>query len=303
MSFVSKWFGFGRDERYDRGIRAYESGNFEEAVEELTAAAEGSSDPGATRLARFYLSESLANLGSSALRSEDFAAAVAFFERAIELHPHYPDLHLKVAAAYRGVGERDKQAAALARALQINALYAEAILSQGIFKYEEALYDEALAEIARAVELEPGLSGNRYDFALECHRNGDTSRALANLQAMSSNDSQDANAHAQVAASFVKQGLFQEAAQEYSRALEIAPRYADLRCRLGQVLMELDFLEPAETELRLALEINPKYADAWANLGITLRRLKRADEAKQCFDQALAFDPHNLIAQAEVLRR
>ena len=67
--------------------------------------------------------------------------------------------------------------------------------------------------------------------------------------------------------------------------------------------MELDFLDAAEAELRLALEINPKYADAWANLGITLRRLKRTDEAKQCFDQALTFDPHNLIAQAEILRR
>ncbi|MBX7135577.1 MAG: tetratricopeptide repeat protein [Fimbriimonadaceae bacterium] len=303
MSFVSKWFGFGRDERYDRGVRAYEAGNVEEAIQELLPVAEGASDPSTARLARYYLSESYAKLGMAALTSEEFANAHTAFLKAIDLHPHYPDLHLKLASAYKGLGDREKQQAALARALQINPNYAEAILSRGIFLYEEAAYDEALAEIQRAIEIEPGLNGERYAFAVECHQRGDTARALANFLAMSSSDSQDANAHARVAASFVKQGLFQEAAQEYGRALEIAPRYADLRCRLGEVMLELDLVSAAEHEFRQALEINPRYAAAWAYLGISLRRLKRADEAKECFDQALALDPHNLVAQAEILRR
>lgn len=303
MSIVNKWFGFGRDDRYDRGIRAFDQGQYEEAIGEFRECLAKSTDPATNRLARFYMSESYANLGQASLLSQNYEVAAEHLRHAIELHPHYPDLHLRISYAYRGLGDRTSQSEAIGRALFINPNYAEAILQRGILWYEDGRSDEALAEIERAVSVEPGLGGERYQFALECHRNGDTARALANFATMTGADSKDANTHARVADSFVKQSLFEEAAQEYDRALQIAPGYADIRCKLGQVLLQMDLVERAEIEFRRALEINSAYVDAWASLGIALRRLRREDEAKVCFDRALELDPHNVVAKEEALRR
>lgn len=45
-----------------------------------------------------------------------------------------------------------------------------------------------------------------------------------------------------------KKQLWEEAGQEYDRALQIAPNYADIRCRYAQVLLEMNNLEGAECQ-------------------------------------------------------
>lgn len=303
MSVVSKWFGFGRDDDYDRGIAAFDRGQYEEAISQFETCIERSRDPGTIRLARFYICESWSHLGQAALLAENFARASECFEAALEIQPHYPDLHLRASFAYDGLGDRPRRQAAIERALKINPNYAEALLQHGLVQYEDGVFDEALAAIARAVEAEPGFGGERYDFALECHRRGDTARALANFSAMTGSDAQDANEHAKIADAFAKQELWEEAGQEYERALQIAPTYADVRCRYAQVLLEINNLAGAEVQLRRALELNPKYADAWAHLGVCLRRQRRLDDARFAFERALEFEAHNVIARDEISRR
>ncbi|HOW85807.1 MAG TPA: tetratricopeptide repeat protein [Candidatus Aminicenantes bacterium] len=44
----------------------------------------------------------------------------------------------------------------------------------------------------------------------------------------------------------------------------------------------------SEKSLRKAIELQPEYVNHYYELGLTLLELKRADEAKQCFEKALA---------------
>jgi len=44
----------------------------------------------------------------------------------------------------------------------------------------------------------------------------------------------------------------------------------------------------SEKALRKAIELQPEYVNHYYELGLTLLELKRADEAKQCFEKALA---------------
>lgn len=303
MSVVSKWFGFGRDDDYDRGIAAFDRGRYEEAIDEFASCIERSRDSGTVRLARFYTCESWSHLGQAALLAENFQRAAECFEAALELQPHYPDLHLRASFAYAGLGDYERRQAAIDRALKINPNYAEALLQRGLIEYGEGRFESGLSFIERAVQVEPGFGGERYAFAMECHRGGDTARALANFAAMSVSDAQDANEHAKIADAFARQQLWEEAGQEYDRALQIAPNYADIRCRYAQVLLEMNNLEGAESQLRSALEVNPRYADAWAHLGICLRRQRRLEDARFAFEKALECDPHNVIARDEASRR
>jgi Tfp pilus assembly protein PilF len=98
-------------------------------------------------------------------------------------------------------------------------------------------------------------------------------------------------------------GRWGDAEEGYRRALEVAPRFADIRCKHGQVLLQLDELEQAIAEFREAVTINPRYADAYAFLGVAYRRSGREDDAVGAFRAALTIDPAHVVAAQEIDRK
>lgn len=188
MSFVGRLFGFGRDDHYDRGIRAYDQGNYTEAIDEFKHCLENSNDPSTVRLAKFYTAESYAQIGSNSLKSASPLEAIQSLSAALELHPTYPDLHLQLALAYRACGDREHQVAHVNRALELNPTYSGAMMLQGILWYEDQRYDEALQRIEQAANLDSGLHNERYGQALAAHHEGDFESALRHLNAMRNTD-------------------------------------------------------------------------------------------------------------------
>lgn len=303
MSIIGKWFGFGRDEDYDRGIRYFDRGAYEDAIVAFEECLNNSADPSTTRLARFYVGESHAQLGHAAMRSENYAAAITRFENALDLHPNYPDLHFQLARALGKAGDRDQERRELDAALRINPRYADAVLYEGICWYESGRFEEGLDRIGQAILIEPLFNRERYQFALQCHEAGDTARAMANLYALTDTSPCDANFHAQVADSLLKSGHVDEALEEYEKAVDLAPDYADVRCRYGQALLEAGRVDQAADEFREAARINGKYVEAHAQLGVALRRLGKEREARDAFKRAVDLDPHHIVASEELARR
>lgn len=111
MSFLQKILGVGRSNSYDSGIKCYDDGRFEEALKLFEHALTETRDVMVQKLARFYIAESHAQLGQAALRRGQYAAAASHFRRALEIHPHYADLHFSLAFALRKL--RDYERAAL----------------------------------------------------------------------------------------------------------------------------------------------------------------------------------------------
>ncbi|HRF58929.1 MAG TPA: tetratricopeptide repeat protein [Fimbriimonadaceae bacterium] len=302
MALVGKWFGFGKDEAYDRAIKAYDQGDYADAIGGFEACLEAGADPAMVRLARFYIAESHAHLGQSALAREQFGPALEHLLAAIEIHPNYPDLRLQLALTYQGLGDTAKQIESIETSLRLNPNYALAILHQGILWCLDGRIDEGLKRVAQAVGRDSNLRGDRYESALQAFRSGDTDRGISNLRAMAVQVSDDANAHAKIADGFARDRHWHEALQEYEAALRLAPRYADIQCRYGQALLQTDAVSAATEAFRAALDVNPKYADAHAYLGIALRRLGDENGAQASFRAALEFDPHHAIAGEEITR-
>lgn len=287
----------GRNETYDRGLRAFDSGQYDEAISYLESCIHETDDPAVLRLAGFYLGESFAQLGLSSLRAGRHSVAVDYFIKALRLNPNHADVFFNMSVAREALGDSDGQIKALRNALKINPRYAKAMLHEGIWTYEQGDFVKGMARIKEAVALDEGLNTERYRFALECHEKGQKARALANLRVLESADASDANAHARTGNEFAKQGLWLEAAQEYERGLRFAPRYADLRCRYGSALRELGRSDDAIEQLRIALEINPNYADAHAEIGMVYRQLGNDLLAKAAFERALTINPYQIVAR------
>ncbi len=296
MSFLKKWFGDQHDEQYQRGMRAYDSGQYEEAITDLQACLGQSRDPGLNKLVRFYIAESYTHLALEWMKKEAYEKAVVCLDRALDLHPNFPDLYFNQAICFRALGNLAKQREALQNALAINPRYARAILFEGIALYEDGQPDAGLARIHEAVALDQGLNNERYLFALQCHHEGAFARAAANFRALENRDAQDANTHLRQGDDFAIEGYWEEAAQEYERAISFGPKYADIRCRFGTALLELGKLNEAIEQYRVALSINPRYADALAMLGKALQQVGDSTGAQESFAEALAVDPHHPIA-------
>jgi lipoprotein NlpI len=89
-----------------------------------------------------------------------------------------------------------------------------------------------------------------------------------------------------------------EAAVQYRRALEMRPRFHDIRNKLAQSLLQLGDLDSAIEQLQLALDGNPRYVPARLNLGLAFFRKGRSDDAAREWQECRVQDPKNPQARA-----
>jgi Tfp pilus assembly protein PilF len=89
----------------------------------------------------------------------------------------------------------------------------------------------------------------------------------------------------------VAQGQFEEAIDQFQRALRINPNDADVVYNLGNALAQKGNFEEAAKQLQHALQINPGNAMAAYDLGNVRARQGRLDEAVDQFKRALKIDP------------
>ncbi|MDQ2798790.1 MAG: tetratricopeptide repeat protein, partial [Armatimonadota bacterium] len=114
MSMLGRMFGLGRDEHYDKGLRLFDQGLYEEAIAELEqiipdGVQTGHGDALTERLAAFYIAEAYAKMGLEALESGHYDRARGALGSALSINPHYADLHFHYGRACRKA--RDPQEA------------------------------------------------------------------------------------------------------------------------------------------------------------------------------------------------
>jgi tetratricopeptide (TPR) repeat protein len=77
----------------------------------------------------------------------------------------------------------------------------------------------------------------------------------------------------------------------YNEAIKFKPDYADAYFNRGIALNELNKLNEAVASYDQAIEINPDYAQAYSNRGNTLQDLNRLYDALASFDRAIEISP------------
>lgn len=105
----------------------------------------------------------------------------------------------------------------------------------------------------------------------------------------------------QLGISLRQQGKWREAAEEYMRALEIAPDDAGLYFNLGMACAEGDAVRDARKNMEKALELNPDLPRVSAavayNMGMVFIKCGARDKARLCLEIALELKPNMKQAQ------
>jgi len=97
-------------------------------------------------------------------------------------------------------------------------------------------------------------------------------------------------------AAFCGLGRYDDAEQQFRRAIGIRRTYADAHCNLGTVLRLRGRVIESEAPLRHALRLKPTYIDAQLSLSTTLLLLSRWREAKTLLESVLRRAPRNVTA-------
>jgi tetratricopeptide (TPR) repeat protein len=161
-------------------------------------------------------------------------------------------------------------------ALEENPLYAEAHLNRGIVLNELGRHDEAHAAFSKSDQLDtrdsttyPADIGNRI-----------------------------AVTHAQLGDLYLAVKQADEAAKHYEAAVNVRPRFMDIRTKLAESLIDAGDLEQAKAELEIILESRPAFAGARLRLGVVLHRIGDPEGAIREWTQCTVDDPQDMRPRA-----
>jgi tetratricopeptide (TPR) repeat protein len=302
VSVVGKWFSFGRNENYDEGIRLHQAGQYLDAIQQFKICLSSDPDPSTRERARSYMAGGLGKLARGEVALQNWTEALHYLDDAIALRPAFADLRILRAQVFRALKRDEDRMFEIRFALDLNPKYGFAILQDAILKLESGDREAGQARLREAVDADPRLDSDIYREAMALLQSGSEAESLSKLGLVVPVLKTDPEDIARAADQQAHEGRWHDAEEGYRRALEVAPRFADIRCKHGQVLLQIDELEQAVAEFREAVTINPRYADAYAFLGIAYRRLGQEDDALGAFRAALEVDPAHVIAAQEIER-
>jgi len=232
---------------------------------------------------------------------QGFDSAIAFYNKAIIADPNY-------APAYAGLGE----------------LYS----FQGFFKYEvkedyEQYYIDSYKNMKKALSINPNLESVQLALAYTYLHLSDEKYAIITAQGILSKNPNNAEALYILWAAkgqkpnspeirkalelnpnlvpaliglgtayYKKHRSFNQAANYYSRAAEIAPS-PQLYNYLGTALTYQGYYTQAINKFQKAIELDPKYASAYRNMGIAYYYMNRVKDSVAAQQRAIALNPNS----------
>jgi tetratricopeptide (TPR) repeat protein len=106
----------------------------------------------------------------------------------------------------------------------------------------------------------------------------------------------------------IKKGLdalhhreFDEAVREFSRAIELAPDFAEAYNQRAIAHYLKEEYEESAQDCRATVKLMKFHFGAWAGLGHCYAHLNRLPEAIECYEQALEINPHLTCVRDAVL--
>lgn len=196
------------------------------------------------------------NLAISYFQLQYYHKAEATFRSLLEMAPHSVIYLLELSVTLEKIGALDEAIANLHRAVAINPDNPELYFALGNILQKKGDFDQALNNYQKAVSIRP-----------------DYLQALVNL----------GNAHSE-------NGDRKQSIKYLHKALQLQPQNPDILCNLGAVFTEQGKLDDAVTYFRKAIAIKPDNPEALNNLGDALTKLGKVHEAEICLKKAISYN-------------
>jgi len=170
-------------------------------------------------------------LGRTKYNENEYAAAIADFERALALHPRYVEAENNIGLAWKELNDRDKARAAFQAAIDWQGSTpadAQPFLNLGTLLGEEGKFDNALTLLRKAQSLAP----------------------------------ENPSVHEESGKLYLAMNKLGEAQSEFEQAVALAPDRSALHYKLGQVLRKEGQTARAQQEFAICERLNGAHSSA-----------------------------------------
>jgi tetratricopeptide (TPR) repeat protein len=173
---------------------------------------------------------------------------------------------------------------------------AEARLLMGTTKLSVRDYSGALADLAKAVELNPNLPDVHSFHGQALLSTGDSAEAAVAFRKALAANPNDFNANLQLAVLLKQDAKFEEAVKLLRRALQVRPADLAVRYQLASIDFNQGKIDTARAELESIVKEAPNFTEAHVTLATVYYRLKRKSDGDR--ERAIV-DKLNAEAQAK----
>ena len=224
----------------------------------------------------------LTDLGRLELQERNYSAALSHLERALELQPEAEKIHYSLGLAYRGLGDRQRAAAFMAKGSVDNRDKTDASM-------QDALMDQvyALKQGSRA----HGKRGRRAFVE------GDFARAIEEARNAVVANPEAPQPRLNLGAALLRADRAEEAVPELEEALRLSPGHPIVHFNLGATFYKLGRRGEAERQYRSAVTANPGFKEARFNLANLLRFAGDFAAAGEQYEAVVALDPGLALAR------
>ncbi len=174
------------------------------------------------------------NRGVANCKLGEYARAIPYFDRAIEINPEYADAYKDRGAAYGKLRNYNQAISDFDSSVKINPAYAIAYYDRGVVYDILGNNSQAISDFDRAIEINPEYSDAYYNRGFAHDRLGEHTQAIS----------------------------------DFDRAIEINPEYADAYNSRGLTYGQLGDHRQAISDFDRAIEINPEYSMAYYNRAV-----------------------------------
>jgi tetratricopeptide (TPR) repeat protein len=193
----------------------------------------------------------------------------------------------------------------LQQVLLMNSRLPEVYHMLGTIYYDQGKFNKAIKTFRRALEIDPGFTDasvglsiilndlGKYEDGQKVFEEAQTVLAKSRKKGDPYMDEKLSVKHDELGELYFQYGRFDEALEQYLRALKLSTRKAEITMKVVECFVQKGDEERAIKELRLVIREYPKFIQARLRLGVLYYHAKKVLEAVEHWEGVLLRDPDN----------
>ncbi len=161
--------------------------------------------------------------GVAAMNAEDYAAAIAAFEKVLEIDPEMPEAIYNIGVAHENLGQMNRAVTFYKKAVELQTSAVEPYQALATIYTANQQWPEAMAMLLEAEKLQPDDVATLFDLGAVAMNAGDVPTAQRAFQRVVKLDDAHALGHYQLGMVYVNQGKSEEAVAHMEKYLELEP--------------------------------------------------------------------------------
>lgn len=227
------------------------------------------------------------NLGVALAEKNQFAAALPYFQKAMEMDTHYPDPVNNLSVAYGALGQVDNAIAVMKKSIQMQPGYPEGYNNIASFYMAKREFKLAHENLKTAIKMRPHYGKAYFNLGrllLEEGRREEAWEAFRSCCSRADFDNEVGfSAYANMSFELKK---FDDAITGYTKLLTITPNNTEVHLNLANAYYSKQEYEKAKAQYGRLLALSPHDARAHFNLGEVYFAQRDDARALACYERA-----------------